>query len=147
VQPPLREESDRKALLAGIKDGTLDAICSAHQPHESAAKCAPFAATASGMATYDMLVSLIQGLVDTGDLTWTLAIQALSSNSATIALRKTATLTVGEKANLTLIDPNHLWTLNSSSQLSHGTNQALANQQLKARVELTIKAGRISYTM
>ena len=147
VQPPLREESDRKALLAGIKDGTLDAICSAHQPHESAAKCAPFAATASGMATYDMLVSLIQGLVDTGDLTWTLAIQALSSNSATIALRKTATLTVGEKANLTLIDPSHLWTLNSSSQLSHGTNQALANQQLKARVELTIKAGRISYTM
>jgi dihydroorotase len=99
------------------------------------------------MATYDMLAPLIQGLVDAGDLTWTLAIQALSSNSATIALRQITTLAVGEEANLTLIDPNHRWTLNSSSQLSHGTNQALANQQLQARVKLTIKAGRISYTM
>ncbi len=147
VQPPLREESDRKALLVGIVDGTLDAICSAHQPHESAAKCAPFAATASGMATYDMLVPLIQKLVDAEDLTWALAIQALSSNSATIALRKMTSLTLGEEANLTLIDPNHHWTLNFSSQLSHGTNQALANQQLKARVSLTIKAGQISYKM
>jgi len=147
VQPPLREESDRKALVAGIHDGTLDAICSAHQPHESAAKCAPFAATAPGMATYDMLVPLIQGLVDTEDLTWTLAIQALSFNSAVIALRKTTSLTVGEEANLTLIDPGHHWTLNSSSQLSHGTNQALTNQNLKARVRLTIKSGRITYTM
>ena len=67
VQPPLREGSDRKALLIGIEDGTLDAICSAHQPHESAAKCAPFAATATGMAMYDMLVPLIQKLVHTGD--------------------------------------------------------------------------------
>ena len=145
VQPPLREESDRKALLVGIVDGTLDAICSAHQPHESAAKCAPFAATASGMATYDVLVPLIQKLVDAGDLTWAMAIQALSCNSAAIALRKTTSLTLGEEANLTLIDPNHHWTLNLSSQLSHGTNQALANQQLKARVSLTIKAGQVSY--
>ncbi|MFT5930227.1 MAG: dihydroorotase [Oceanospirillaceae bacterium] len=147
VQPPLRDESDRKALLAGIKDGTLDAICSAHQPHESAAKCAPFAATATGMAVYDMLVPLVQGLVDAGELTWLLAIQALSFNSATITLSKAASLTVGEKANLTLIDPNHSWTLDSSSQISHGTNQALANQQLKARVKLTIKGGLTSYEM
>jgi dihydroorotase len=147
IQPPLREESDRKALLAGIKDGTIDAICSAHQPHESAAKCAPFAATATGMATYDMLIPLIQGLVESGDLTWALAIKALSYNSAAIALGSIPTLTTGEKANLTLIDPGHYWTLNSSSQLSHGTNQALANQYLKARVRLTIKGGLKSYEM
>jgi dihydroorotase len=147
VQPPLREESDRMALLTGVKDGTLDAICSAHQPHESAAKCAPFAATATGMAVYDMLVPLIQGLVDAGDLTWTQAIKALSSNSATIALGQTTSLAAGGEANLTLIDPNHSWILNSSNQLSRGTNQALANQQLKARVKLTIKGGHLSYTM
>jgi len=86
VQPPLREESDRKALLIGIEDGTLDAICSAHQPHESAAKCAPFAATATGMAMYDMLVPLIQKLVQAGDLTWTAAIRALSCNSTRLQL-------------------------------------------------------------
>jgi dihydroorotase len=99
------------------------------------------------MAVYDMLVPLVQGLVDAGELTWLLAIEALSFNSATITLSKAASLTVGEKANLTLIDPNHSWTLDSSSQISHGTNQALANQQLKARVKLTIKGGLTSYEM
>jgi dihydroorotase len=147
VQPPLRDESDRKALIAGIKDGTIDAICSAHQPHESVAKCAPFAATATGMATYDMLVPLVQGLVDAGDLTWGLAIQALSSNSAAIALGNTTHLTEGAPANLTVIDPNHHWTLNTASQVSHGTNQALVNQTLKARVKLTIKGGQLTYKM
>jgi dihydroorotase len=99
------------------------------------------------MAVYDMLVPLTQGLVDAGDLTWTQAIKALSSNSANIAIGQTTSLAVGGKANLTLIDPNHSWILNSSNQLSRGTNQALANQQLKARVKLTIKGGRLSYTM
>lgn len=123
VQPPLREESDRKALLIGIEDGTLDAICSAHQPHESAAKCAPFAATATGMAMYDMLVPLIQKLVQAGDLTWTAAIRALSCNSTKIAVGTTTSLTIGEAANLTLIDPSHEWTLDASSQLSRGTDR------------------------
>jgi dihydroorotase len=147
VQPPLRDEADRKALLEGLKDGTINAICSAHQPHESAAKCAPFAATATGMAIYDMLVPLVQRLVDAGDLSWSQAIQALSSNSAAIALGKSTHLTIGEAANLTLIDPDHQWALNASSQLSHGTNQALTNQTLKARVTLTIKDGQVTYKM
>jgi dihydroorotase len=145
VQPPLREESDRKALLIGIEDGTLDAICSAHQPHESAAKCAPFAATATGMAMYDMLVPLIQKLVHAGDLTWTAAIRALSCNSAKIAVGTTTSLTIGEAANLTLIDPSHEWALDASSQLSRGTNQALAQQTLKGRAQLTLKDGLITY--
>ena len=145
VQPPLREESDRKALLIGIEDGTLDAICSAHQPHESAAKCAPFAATATGMAMYDMLVPLIQKLVHAGDLTWTAAIRALSCNSTKIAVGTTTSLTIGEAANLTLIDPSHEWTLDASSQLSRGTNQALTQQKLKGRAQLTLKDGLITY--
>ncbi|MCO4838451.1 MAG: amidohydrolase family protein, partial [Oceanospirillaceae bacterium] len=147
VQPPLREELDRKALVAGIKDGTIDAICSAHQPHESAAKCAPFAATASGMAVYDMLVPLMQILVDAGELTWMHAIQALSTNSASIAKHKASSLAVGNSANLTLIDPNHHWILNEVTKISQGTNQALASQTLKARVKLTIKQGLISYAL
>ena len=147
VQPPLRHESDRKALLDAVKNGTLDAICSAHQPHESAAKCAPFAATAPGMATYDMLVPLIQGLVDSKQLTWPLAIQALSCNSAAIASGKSRSLSPEQPANLTLIDPNHRWTLKASNQLSHGTNQALANQCLKGQVKLTMKSGQICYTL
>jgi dihydroorotase len=145
VQPPLREGSDRKALLIGIEDGTLDAICSAHQPHESAAKCAPFAATATGMAMYDMLVPLIQKLVHTGDLTWPAAIRALSCNSTKIAVGTSTSLTIGEAANLTLIDPSHEWTLDASSQLSRGTNQALAQQKLKGRVQLTLKDGLVTY--
>jgi len=99
------------------------------------------------MAVYDMLVPLIQTLVDAGELTWMHAIVALSSNSASIAKNEITGLTVGKRANLTLIDPNHSWTLDEASQLSHGTNQALANQTLKARVKLTLKQGQISYAL
>lgn len=147
LQPPLREESDRKALISGIIDGTLDAICSAHQPHESAAKCAPFAATATGMATYDMLVPLVQGLVEAGELTWPQAIKALSTNSSTIAQGLAGKICTGDTANLTLIDPTHSWLLTPSTQYSHGTNQALIQQKLKGRIRLTIKQGQSSYTM
>lgn len=77
---------------------------------------------------YDMLVPLIQKLVQAGDLTWTAAIRALSCNSTKIAVGTTTSLTIGEAANLTLIDPSHEWTLDASSQLSRGTNQALAQQ-------------------
>jgi len=147
MQPPLREESDRIALLVGIKDGTIDAICSAHQPHESSAKCAPFAATATGMAIYDMLIPLIQGLVDANELTWMAAIKALSFNSANIADIKATRLAISEAANLTLIDPNHSWILDVDSQLSQGTNQALAYQTLKARVQLTLKDGQVTYAV
>jgi len=147
TQPPLREEADRVALIEGLKDGTLNAICSAHQPHESAAKCAPFAATATGMASYDMLVPLALKLVEDGGLSWGQLINALSAQSAHIANIEPASLAVDATANLTLIDPNHLWVLNANTQWSHGTNQALAGKQLKGRAQLTIKQGRISYTM
>ena len=99
------------------------------------------------MATYDMLVPLVQQLVDAGELTWNMVIQALSSNSALIAMGRTTNLTQGEEANLTLIDPNYKWTLNASSQLSQGTNQALTHQTLKARVKLTVRGGQPTYKL
>ena len=145
VQPPLRDESDRLALIAGLKDGTLDAICSAHKPHESAAKCAPFAATAQGMAVYDMIIPLIQTLVDAKELSWGQAINALSANSSAIAGIAHTTLKTGQPAHLTLIDSKHKWRLDEASKVSQGTNQALAGQTLTGRVKLTIKSGTISF--
>ena len=56
VQPPLRSETDRQALIAGIKSGVITAICSNHQPHEPAAKQAPFAATEAGISTLETLL-------------------------------------------------------------------------------------------
>jgi dihydroorotase len=145
MQPPLRSESDRKALIQGIVDGTIDAICSAHQPHESAAKCAPFAATATGMATYDMLIPLALQLVESGQLTTQQLISALSTKAACIALSDVPSLEVGKVANLSLIDPNHSWQLTCASQISHGTNQALDQKHLQGRVCLTLYNGQVSY--
>jgi len=94
-----------------------------------------------------MLIPLIQGLVDANELTWMAAIKALSFNSANIADIKATRLAISKAANLTLIDPNHSWILDVDSQLSQGTNQALAYQTLKARVQLTLKDGQVTYAV
>ncbi len=145
LQPPLRAESDRQALIQGVADGTIDAICSAHQPHESAAKCAPFAATATGMATYDMFIPLVAQLLSTKQLTPQQLVSALSTQPAHIAQTQVPSIAVGQVANFTLIDLQHQWQLDADSQVSQGTNQALNLQQLTGRTRLTWNNGQISY--
>jgi dihydroorotase len=145
VQPPLRHERDRQALLAGLADGTIDAIVSAHQPHEAAAKQAPFADTATGMAMYDIFIPLLLSLQDQADLSLMQLIAALGKQSAAIAGLEHMGLTIGAKANLCLIDPHKCWQLTAHSQQSHGANQCRNNSELKGRVVLTLRDGHITW--
>jgi dihydroorotase len=138
LDPPLRSKTDQQALLEGLADGTLDAICSAHQPHEEAAKRAPFAATATGMASYDMLLPLALQLVRNKVLDWLELIDRLSIAPARIAGIERPRLEVGAKVDLCLIDPNHSWQLDSGTAISVGANQPLWGQKLQGRALLTI---------
>ena len=112
VQPPLRSESDRQALLAAVNAGEL-AICSNHQRHESAAKKAPFAEAAVGIAMYDDFIGLLLQLVDAGELTLTSALNALSKLPAD-ALQMAVGFEEGKVFNAALIDP--------ASTNEHGVN-------------------------
>jgi dihydroorotase len=138
LHPPLRSKDDQQALLVGLADGTLDAICSAHQPHEEAAKKAPFSSTEPGMASYDMLIPLALQLMRNQTIDWVTLVDRLSIAPARIAGINRSGLQVGVKADLCLIDPNYRWTLDASTAVSTGTNQPLWEQHLKGRSLLSI---------
>ena len=144
VQPPLRSEDDRQALLAGLADGT---IVSAHQPHEDAAKQAPFADTATGMAMYDSFMSLLLSLEGQACLTLAQLVSAISNKPANIAQVASNNLAVGSDANLCLIDPTQQWQLQESNQQSHGANQSLQGQTLTGRVQLTLRNGQTTWQL
>lgn len=142
LQPPLRTEADRNALRAGIIDGIIDTISSCHQPHEMAAKMAPFAATEPGLSGIETLLPLTLKLVERGILDLNRAIQCLSSNPASIAGIDAGSIGIGDTADLCLFDPQQLWQVNSASLFSAGHNSALLGEELKGRVRYTFIDGR-----
>ena len=102
VQPPLRSEQDRQALLAGVNDGTL-AICSNHQARDIAAKKAPFAAAEAGMSILDSWLSMMLALVHKGELELKAMINASSILPAKI-LGLNPGIQVGQEANFVVVN-------------------------------------------
>ncbi len=143
VQPPLRSEDDRKALLAGVNDGTL-AICSNHQPKDIAAKKAPFAAAESGMSIIDSWLSMMLTLVKNKELELSALIHASSILPARI-LGLTQGIQVGQKANLVVVDQAAEVCYQEETLLSSGKNSPVLGIDLVGEVKLTIAEGREIY--
>ena len=139
VQPPLRSESDRQALLAAVNSGEL-AISSNHQPHEVAAKKAPFADAEPGMSMFDGFLPLALQLVERGELSLTALIRATSTLPAQIAGIEQG-LVEGQAFNAVLIDPLLERSFRRSELLSKGRNSPLAGQTLKGAVSAVFIEG------
>lgn len=140
VQPPLRSEADRQALLAGVNDGTL-AICSNHQGRDIAAKKAPFAAAEPGMSTLDSWLSMMLTLVKKGELELTAMVNASSILPANI-LRLDAGIQLNQPANLVLVDQTAEVYYDAKSIASRGKNSPVLGEMLMGKVKLTLSAGR-----
>ena len=136
VQPPLRSEADRQALIAGIKSGVISAICSNHQPHEPAAKQAPFAATEAGISTLETLLPCGLDLVEKGELSLVDFIRCLTSGPAQVlGLDKQGQLGDNALANITLFNPTEGWVYNSETSNSMGHNSPFFGRELKGKVK------------
>ncbi len=122
VIPPLRAESDRLALIAGLKDGTIDAICSDHAPHETDAKVNPFPITEAGVSALETLLPLALRLVHEAVLTPLQLLSKLCVAPAALIGKPLGALSTGAAAELVLVDPNQPWTLKRESMLSQGKN-------------------------
>ncbi len=146
VRPPLRGETDRQSLLAGLRDGTISAICSDHQPHERAAKMAPFSNAEPGMATLDGFLPKLLKLSQQADLPLNTLIRALTTGPAHCINQPLPSLDHGASANLTLFKPNHKWSINHSNQLSHGANAPFLNQNLLGKTLYTFHQGKMLYS-
>ncbi|EMP54750.1 dihydroorotase, multifunctional complex type [Marinobacter santoriniensis NKSG1] len=141
VRPPLRSEADRLALIGGVRNGTIDAIVSQHQPHDSAAKQAPLAATEPGLSSIESVLSLGLELVNRDELTLPELIRALTSGPASV-IDRSAAIAEGELADLCLFDPSATWQADERTLVSAGRHVPVENRNLPGVVRLTLVEGR-----
>lgn len=134
VRPPLRSEADRLALIAGVREGVIDAICSDHQPLNAAAKLAPFAEALPGMSTLETVLPLGLKLVADGELTPRRLIEALTSAPARI-LHKPIGALQEAASGVILIDPEQAWTVAHDDWFSAGRNTVFAGQTMRGRAQ------------
>ncbi|MEN2752243.1 dihydroorotase [Psychrobacter sp. FBL11] len=131
VLPPLRSNTDQQALLRGLKDGTIDAICSHHEPLNSTAKKAPFAESTPGISNFDTFMALACQLVRDKVLTVEQLVDKVCINPAQIAGISTKYESLG---GAILVDPNLEWQVTVDTMLSNGKNTPFFNQYLQGRV-------------
>jgi dihydroorotase len=145
VLPPLRSQRDRDGLRAGLVKGTLQAVCSDHQPHEADAKLAPFAATDPGISALETLLPLSMRLVEDGVISLPETIARLTYQPARLLGAKAGTLGAGSEADICLFNPNEPWEFIPEHMQSRGRNSPFGGWQFTSRVVMTIFKGNIVF--
>ena len=131
VLPPLRSNTDQQALRRGLKDGTIDAICSHHEPLNATAKKAPFAESTPGISNFDTFMSLACQLVHDEVLTLEQLVDKICLNPARIAGICEQYEGIG---GAVVVDPNIEWQVTADTMYSNGKNTPFFNQRLRGRV-------------
>jgi dihydroorotase len=141
MNPPLRSQDDREALIAGLKDGTIDCIATDHAPHAREEKEVPFEEAPMGTTG---LETAFAAVYTAGILPLALLVEKLSAGARLMGL-DTPEIAVGRPANLALIDLDAEWEVGEAGYESRSENCCFAGRRLKGRVVTTIAAGGIVY--
>ncbi len=145
MNPPLREEADRQAIIAGLADGTIDLIATDHAPHSAEEKARSITEAPSGILGMETALALgITELVDKGHLTMEQLIGAMSTNPAKMYHLDAGYLAEGGPADLVLIDVGARETVGES--VSKSSNSPFTGWELKGVVRATICAGEVVYS-
>ncbi|HEX7524864.1 MAG TPA: dihydroorotase [Gaiellaceae bacterium] len=148
MNPPLRSEDDRLALLDALRDGTITAIATDHAPHSPEEKDVPFEAAPFGVTGLETaFAALYTNLVEPGVLSLETLLQRMSAGPAEIFGLDRPRIAVGAPANLTLIDPNATWRVKPSTFRSRSVNSWLLGKRLRGRIKLTVAAGRVVFEL
>ena len=145
ISPPLRGESDRRALVAGVIDGTIDVIVSSHDPQSTDTKRLPFAEAAFGAIGLETMFSAALGLFHNGNMPLGRLVEAMSSKPAEILGLETGRLAPGAPADFALVDLTLSWTVKEKELRSRSKNSPLEDCTLEGRVLETVVAGRTVY--
>jgi dihydroorotase len=144
VNPPLRRGSDVAAILAGLKDGTIDCIATDHAPHTVDDKRVEFNAASSGMIGLETALSLVLSeLVGAKSLTLKQAIEKLTAAPAKILKLNKGTLKPGADADVTIVDPGNEFTYDVSKSASRSRNTPFNGWKMSGSIEVTIVGGKI----
>lgn len=144
MNPPLRSEADRNAIREGLADGTIDVIATDHAPHSSLEKDVEFDLAANGIVGLETSVSLGLKLVEDGIISLSVLIEKMSSNPARI-LGFDKSIIKGNIADITVIDTNMPYIVDSDLFCSLGRNTPFNGWEFKGRTYLTMVAGKIVY--
>lgn len=145
LNPPLRSEEDRQAILAGLRDGVIDAIGSDHSPQDQDTKRVPFAVAAFGGIGLETLLPLVLELVHTGQLPLMQALKLITCGPADLLGLPAGRLAVGAAADLAVVDLEKPWKYDAKKSLSKSKNSPFDGRLLQGRVLRTVIDGRTVY--
>jgi dihydroorotase len=147
MNPPLRSETDRSALVSALEDGTIQAIATDHAPHSREEKDAPFEEAPFGVIGLETAFSvLFTRLVEPGLLRLGSLLERMSAGPARIYGLDEPTIVVGAPANLVLLDLEAVWRVDEADFRSKSANSWLLGETLRGKVLQTVAAGRLVYS-
>ena len=146
VNPPIREEKDRLALIEGLKDGTIDCIVTDHAPHHEDDKRVEYNLAAFGISGLETSFALsYTALVKSGELTLAELAEKMSTNPAEILGLQGGKLEVGAPADFVAVDLNAQWKIDPKEFVSKGKNTPFAGRKVYGRVKCTVVDGEVKY--
>lgn len=146
VNPPVREERDRRAVIEAFRDGTLDCIVTDHAPHSLKDKQVEYNLAAFGMSGIETSFALSYTyLVKTGALTLCELARKMSGNPAEILGLEGGEIAVGKAADLTVADLGAKYVIDSKNFLSKGKNTPFNGYEVYGRIKYTVVDGEIKY--
>ncbi len=141
--PPLRDDQDRMALREGLADGTIDIICSDHQPHDRDAKLMPFPSAEAGCSTLDTFLPLAFRLVEEGLFDLPSVLNRITTNPANIFQLPAGRLAQGELADIVIVDDQAHYRCSAQNFYSAGKNTPFEGWDFNAQVINTLVAGKL----
>jgi dihydroorotase len=145
VNPPLRSEEDRAALIEAVKDGTIDCVATDHAPHSVLEKDCEFSDASNGINGLETTFPALLPLVQSGTLSALRLVEALSTAPARVGRIEGGSLKEGERADLVLLDPEARWTVRKEALRSRSANTPLINREVVGNVRMTVVAGEVAW--
>jgi dihydroorotase len=147
MNPPLRAEKDRLAIIEGLKDGTIDAIATDHAPHDQESKRVPFQNAAFGIVGLETMLPLSLQLYFNGEMSLLGVIGGMTDRAAKILNLPAGRIAKGAAADLALIDLNYEWKMNPKEFHSKSKNSPFDNYLTKGRAVRTLLGGSTVYRL
>ena len=145
MNPPLRAERDREALIAGLRSGAIDCVATDHAPHSREEKEAPFEEAPMGVTGLETAFPVLYtDLVLPGVLGLDVVVERMTAGGGPYGLRA-PTLARGARADLCLVDLDSSWTVGEHGYESRSDNSCFAGRSLRGRVLMTVARGSVAY--